>query len=355
MTSQSLRARRVMERADVARKIRVALMTIAMFAVVAAILSPLAQMALSSVKSKEQISQAYSPVLPSDPRTYAHDGETYDVYRVPIDGEERELALVKKGRTESEFIDPDNPGRGPITWQGSWRNLEPSWTLAPKWSNYAEVWGLIDYPRLLFNTVALAVISTIGTVISCTLVAYGFARFRFPGRGPLFTLLIATVFLPTAVTLIPTYTVYAQIGWVGTWLPLLVPTFFGNAYNVFLLRQYFMTIPRAMDEAASIDGAGPLRTLVSVIVPQAWPAITAVTLFNFVYTWNDYFTPLIYLSGQPDLQPLQVGLAAFNGLFYTNPAYIQAGTMMTIAVPVVLFVFFQRTFVRGIMATGVEK
>ncbi|MEU1391632.1 MULTISPECIES: ABC transporter permease subunit [unclassified Nonomuraea] len=218
---------------------------------------------------------------------------------------------------------------------------------------YTMILAVVEVVQYLLNTIALAVISTIGTVLSCTLVACGFAR--FPGRGPLFTLLIATIFLPSAVTLIPTYTVFAQIGWVVTWLPLLVPAFFANAYSVFLLRQYFLTIPREMDEAASIDGAGPLRTLRSVIVPQAWPAITAVTLFNFVYTWNDYFTPLVYLSGRPELQPLQVGLAAFNGLYSTKPAYIQAGAMMTIAVPVILLICFQRTFVRGIMSTGVER
>lgn len=338
-----------------ARRIRTALMTIVMFGIVAAFLSPLVQMTLASLKSERQVSQAHAPLLPSDPRTFTQEGRQYDVYQVPVDGAVRELALVKKGRAESEFVDPAAPEKGTVIWRGSWRTLEPSWTLAPQWSNYAAVWKLIDFPRLLLNTIALAVISTIGTVLSCTLVAYGFARFRFPARGPLFTLLIATIFLPAAVTLIPTYAIFAQLGWVGTWLPLLVPAFFANAYSVFLLRQYFLTIPREMDEAASIDGAGPLRTLRSVIVPQAWPAITAVTLFNFVYTWNDYFTPLIYLSGRPELQPLQVGLAAFNGLYSTKPAYIQAGAMMTIAVPVILFVCFQRTFVRGIMSTGVEK
>ena len=164
----------------------------------------------------------------------------------------------------------------------------------------------------------------IGTVVSCTLVAYGFARFRFPGRTILFTLLIATIFLPSAVTLVPTYTIFSKIGWVGTWLPLLVPTFFANAFDVFLVRQYMLTIPREMDEAASIDGAGPFRTLVSVILPQAWPAIVAVAIFHLVYSWNDFFDPLIYLSTKPELQTLAVGLQKFNGIHYRNPA-LRAG------------------------------
>ena len=221
--------------------------------------------------------------------------------------------------------------------------------------NFAEVWDLIDYPRLLFNTLALAIIGTIGTVLSCTLVAYGFARFRFPGRNVLFTLLIATIFLPYAVTIIPTYTLFVELGWVGTWLPLLVPAFFANAFDVFLMRQYFMTIPTEMDEAAAIDGAGPFRTLVSVLIPQAWPVIVAVAIFHLVYSWNDFFGPLIYLSAQPDLQPLAVGLSRFNGIHYRNPELIQAGTLMTMIIPVVAFLLTSRFFTRGIVITGVEK
>jgi multiple sugar transport system permease protein len=217
------------------------------------------------------------------------------------------------------------------------------------------VWDLLDYPRLLFNTIAIAVIGMIGTLLSCTLVAYGFARFRFPGRGILFGLLIATIFLPSAVTLIPTYTIFQRLGWVGTWLPLLVPTFFANAFDVFLMRQFFLTLPRDLDEAASLDGASPLRILRSVILPQSVPLLVAVAVFHLVYSWNDFFAPLIYLSTNPDLQPLAVGLARFNGIHAREPALIQAGTLMTMVVPVVLFLLFQRAFTKGVVITGVEK
>jgi multiple sugar transport system permease protein len=324
-------------------------------AVVAAFLSPLVRAATMSVKNSGQISQAKAPIYPADPETFLYHGRVYDVYEVPLDGTTRELALGNKGRTESEFIDPANPGAGKITWQGSWRTLDPVWVFAPQWGNFLEVWDLINYPRLLFNTIALATIGTIGTLLSCTLVAYGFARFRFPGRGFLFTLLIATIFLPAAVTLIPTYTIFYKLGWIGTWLPLLVPAFLANAYDVFLLRQYLLTIPHDLDEAAQIDGAGPLRTLVSVVLPQAWPGIIAVGVFSFVYTWNDYFAPLIYLSTAPDLQPISVGLAAFHSIHYRSPALIQAGTLMTLVIPVLLFIAFQRFFTRGIVISGVEK
>jgi multiple sugar transport system permease protein len=323
--------------------------------VVAAFLSPMLRSITLSLKSEEQVTQSGSPIWPADPATFEYKGREYDVYLVPIEGKTRELALVRKGRADSDFVDPANPAAGIIKWEGSWRTLDPAWQFSPTWSNYSDVWSLIDYPRLLFNTVMLALIGTLGTVVSCTLVAYGFARFRFPGRNLLFTLLIATIFLPAAVTLIPTYTIFVQLGWVGTWLPLLVPAFFANAYDVFLLRQYFLTIPRDLDDAAAVDGAGPLRTLISVIVPQAWPVIIAVTIFHIVYSWNDFFAPLIYLSSTPELQPLAVGLSRFQGIHFTNPGLVQAGTLMTLVIPVVLFLIFQRVFMRGVVITGVEK
>jgi multiple sugar transport system permease protein len=324
-------------------------------AIVAAFLSPLIRAATVSVKTSGQISQTNGPIYPADPQTFTYQGHDYDIYNVPIDGTTRQLALVTAGRTESAFIDPAHPQAGTITWPGSWRTLEPVWVFTPHWGNFLDVWDLINYPRLLFNTIALATIGTIGTVLSCTLVAYGFARFRFPGRGLLFTILIATIFLPGAVTLIPTYTIFYKLGWIGTWLPLLVPAFLANAYDVFLLRQYLLTIPHELDEAAQIDGAGPFRTLVSVVLPQAWPGIIAVAVFSFVYSWNDYFAPLIYLSTASDLQPLSVGLAQFHSIHYRSPALIQAGTLMTLVIPVLLFIAFQRFFTRGIVISGVEK
>jgi len=330
-------------------------LTFIVVAVLALFLSPILRAVAVSLRTPEQVGQADSPLYPASLATFDYQGKTYDVYDVPINGTVQALALVKKGRESSQFVDPNNAAAGPITWQGSYRTLVRSWSFAPQWSNYADVWDQINYPRLLFNTAALALIGMIGTLVSCTLVAYGFARFRFPGRSLMFTILIATIFLPYVVTLIPTYTIFLKLGWVGTWLPLLIPTFFANAYDVFLLRQYLLTIPREMDEAAAIDGASPLRTLVSVIVPQAWPAIIAVGIFHIVYAWNDFLAPLIYLSTKPDLQPLAVGLAHFNTLHYRNQAYIQAGTLMTMIIPVVIFLLFQRFFTRGIVISGVEK
>jgi multiple sugar transport system permease protein len=331
-------------------------LTFVMVVIVAIFLAPILNSLMTSLQNNAQVGEADNPGYPAVPEAYVWQGQPYDLYTVPLsDGTTKKLALVVKGRSSSQFVDPADQSAAPMTWEGSWHTLQRSWVFSPNWKNYADVWDLINYPRLLFNTIAIALIGMVGTLVSCTLVAYGFARFRIPGRGLLFTLLVATIFLPSAVTVIPQYTVFSNIGWVGTWLPLLVPAFFANAYDVFLLRQYLLTLPPELDEAAAIDGAGPFRILRSVIIPQAWPVIIAVAIFHLVYSWNDFFGPLIYLSTKPDLQTLAVGLAGFNGIHYRNPEYIQAGTLMTMIIPVLLFLVFQRFFTRGIVITGVEK
>jgi len=337
------------------------LLTLIVTCLVAAFLAPMIQSASLSIKSRDQIVQPGAPLWPADPQTFVFDGRTLDVYQVPINGEMKSLALLQPGRTSSTFVDPADPSAAPITWQGSWRSLGRSFVFAPHFENFADVWDLLEYPRLLFNTVVIAVVGMIGVLLSCTLVAYGFARFRFPGRNLLFLLLLSTIFLPAVVTTIPTYVVWRQLGVIGSpnaaiaWLPLLLPTFFANAYDVFLMRQYFMTIPREMDEAAALDGAGPFRTLTSVIIPQSWPVIIAVGIFHFVYSWNNFFEPLIYLTTQPELQPLAVGLQRFNGIHSREPSLLQAGTLMTLIIPVLVYIIFQRVFTRGVVITGVER
>jgi multiple sugar transport system permease protein len=275
----------------------------------------------------------------------------------PNDASIRELAAAKKGRRATVFVDPANLSAGEFTCQVSWRALDRTWIFSPSWDNYKQAWNTIPgtFPKLMWNTTYYAIMTMIGTLISCTLVAYGFARFRFPGRDFLFILLIATIFLPFAVTIVPTYAFFQRIGWLGTWLPLIVPHFFANAYNVFLLRQYFMTLPRELDEAAMIDGAGPLTVLWRVIIPQSYPALMAVTVFHIVFAWNDYFGPLIYLSTARDKWPISVALSTFNGIYGQQPQLIQAASMMTLLAPLLLFVVAQRFFVQGIVITGVDK
>jgi len=264
------------------------------------------------------------------------------------------LRRVKEGAEISQFIDPANPGQI-IEWKGNWRQLVNSYKWDPQWKNFAEVWTYLDFGRLLFNTIAIAALGTLGTVLSCTAVAYGFARFRLPAKGLLFTLLIGTIILPSEVTLIPTYIVFYKIGWVGTWLPLIVPHFFANAWNVFLMRQFIMGIPREIDEAAMIDGANPLQTLLYVIIPQAAPAMVAISLFHFFWAWNDFFQPLIYLAGKPALYTISVAMQTFQVQYGGRPELTMTASLMATVIPFILFFLGQRFFMQGIVVTGVEK
>ena len=328
-----------------------------MFAVilVSAFLSPLMYMVTTSFMQPSQIATPGAPLWPAKPETGTFEGEEYPVYRVTIDGVTRSLMLVEPGRESSVFVDPSDPTGTKIEWQGRWRTLEQSWQFSPLVENYTTVWNQLNFPRLLFNTAGIAFLSTVGAVLSSILVAYGFARFRFPGRNLFFFILLGTIILPNQVTLLPQYVIFSWLGWNGSWLPLIVPHFFANAFNVFLLRQYFMTIPREMDEAAMIDGAGPFRILRTVIVPQSIPAITAVTLFHFFWAWNDFFVPLLYLANKPELQPLSIGIQQYNALYASQPTLIQASAVLAMLVPVVIFFLAQRAFMRGVVVTGVDK
>ncbi len=333
-----------------------AAVTLLTVGILAAFLMPLAYGVSMSLKTKEQIASLSPSPFPRSPQTFEYSGKACDVLNVPgDDGTVRRLAIVRKGRESSSFVDPQAPSAGLIEWAGSWRTLEPAWKLDPQWGNFRKAWQAVSFLKLLKNTALYAVITTVGTVLSSLLVAYGFARYSFPGKRAFFIVLISTIILPSAVTLIPTYSMFFKIGWVGTWLPLMVPPFFANAYNVFLLRQFIMGIPREMDEAARIDGAGPVRTLFAVIVPQAVPAIISVSLFHFFFAWNDFFGPLIYLAGKPDLQPISVGLATFNNMYTSEGHLIQASSLIACAVPFVIFFAAQRFFMQGVVVTGVDK
>jgi multiple sugar transport system permease protein len=343
-----------------------------------AYLAPFGNMLLFSVKtSEQQVASATGTILPVEAFTYEYEGEVLNVYYVPTeDGVIHEWALVNPTRRVSTFIDPANPEAGLIEWEGNWRGLEPATAIKPHWENYAEAWNQIEFPRVFGNTLYIAVVGMIGTTISSICVAYAFARFPIPGKNILFIILIGTIILPGQVTLIPTFAFFSRaVAWLQTnltamglpreiyspisaivaYLPLTFPHFFSNAYNVFLLRQFFMTLPRELDEAAMIDGAGPLRILLQVIMPMAWPAVITVGLFHFIFAWNDYFGPLIYLLNREELLPISVAMQKFNALYGSRPELIQATALMGMALPLVIFFLAQRIFMRGVVITGVEK
>jgi multiple sugar transport system permease protein len=330
--------------------------TLLAFVVLVVYLLPFGNMFLISLKDEEQIvASATGPVLPVRPVRYEYEGTQYEVFKVPTDDGIQEWALVRRGREDSSFVDPNNPEAGLIEWDGRWRTLEPVYTLSPRWINYPDAWRMLNFPLLFRNTFVIAVAGMIGTLLSSICVAYAFARFPIPGKNILFIILIGTIILPSQATLVPTFAFFAAIGWTGTWLPLIVPHFFSNAFNVFLLRQFFMTLPRELDEAAMIDGANPFQILTRVIIPQAWPVIVAVGLFHFVFAWNDYFGPLIYLLGKPELHTISIGVQVFNFRYGSRPELVQATSLLALILPVMMFFFAQKVFMRGVVITGVEK
>ncbi len=344
--------------------LRITLVTLFTLALLVVFLSPFAFMVFTSLKTQDQISIVGAPIWPAAPSTIDYKGQPIGLYTVPLgkcdgfdpaDTTKKSLGMVTKGRVSSVFVDPDNLAKGEFTCNVSWRALDRPWMFSPTWENYTLVWQTIEFPRLLWNTFFYAFTTAIAVVVSCTIVAYGFARYHFPGQDILFVVLISTLFLPFAVTLVPTYLVFKELHWLGTWAPLIVPSFFANAFNVFLLRQYFLTLPRELDEAAMIDGAGPFRILWSVIIPQSYPALVAVFVFHIVYAWNDFFGPLIYLQTNRSLWPINVALSNFNGIYGQKPQLIQAGALMALILPLFLFLLAQRFFIQGIVVTGVEK
>ena len=326
-------------------------------AVLISFIAPLGYMFTTGLKSYDQISDPSAPWWwPSSRQTFEYQGKQLEMYIVPqADGSLKPMAALKKTNNRTTFIDPQNPAADPFVFNGKWRQLKPLYRADAQWHNFVTAWNQLNFPRLFLNSLIIAGFGTIGAVVSSVFVSYGFARFNFRGKNVLFMILIATIILPVQATLIPTYVVFSKIHWTNTFLPLIVPHFFANAYNVFLLRQYFMQIPRELDEAAMMDGASPLRILFSVVIPQSVPAMTAVSLFHFFFAWNDFFSPLVYLASKPELWPLSVGLQKFNALYGRQPNLLQTGALITLVLPVTIFFLAQRVFMQGIVFTGVEK
>jgi multiple sugar transport system permease protein len=232
----------------------------------------------------------------------------------------------------------------PVTW----------WPHPFMWSNYSQLFASLPYARFILNTLQYCAVTIVGVVISSSIVAYGFSRLRWPGRDIVFYVMLMTMILPFICTLIPLFVLYKRFGWIGTYLPLEVPTFFGSSvFSTFLLRQFFTTIPESLSDAARIDGASEFYIYRRIIMPLAKPALAAVMLFQFIFCWNDYLGPVIYISNQNDF-PLSIGLALILGDYSTNWAWVMAGAAAATAPIVILFFLAQRTFIQGITLTGTK-
>ena len=221
------------------------------------------------------------------------------------------------------------------------------------WQNYEE--ALTSQPFLVYlkNTAIVTIVGMIAVILSSSFVAYGFSRFRAKWIDVLFIVLLSTIMLPGQVRLIPMFVFFQKIGWVDTLLPLTVPLFFASAYDVFLLRQFFLTIPIEMDEAAKIDGASRLQTFFYVILPQSGAALFSVGILHFMYSWNDFYEPLIYLHSQENWT-IAVGLQTFNAIYTQNTHLIMAASVVLVIPPIIIFLLSQRIFVQGVVISGVK-
>ena len=232
----------------------------------------------------------------------------------------------------------------------------PQWIPRPiVWGNFSQVFELAPFGRFFANTMVLVFWNVLGTVLSCTIVAYGFARLNFPGRRLLFMLLLSTLMLPGHVTMIPTFILFKTLGWYNTFLPLTVPAFTGSAFYIFLMRQYLMTIPMDLDDAARIDGCNYLQVFYRILLPLCVPPLTIMVVFTFLATWNDFFGPLIYLSDQ-SRYPIALGLALFQGLIAgsTNWNLLMAASLMSTIPPLVVYYFAQDKLIGGIASVGLK-
>lgn len=226
-------------------------------------------------------------------------------------------------------------------------------SLDPRWENFLQALTLQPFGLFAWNTVKITLLGVLGDLVSSSLVAYGFARFEFRGKNILFVLVLATIMLPPQVTMVPQFLLFRSLGWVDTHRPLIVPSFCGSAFSIFLFRQYFMTLPRALDEAAMIDGASRFRIYQEVLMPLAKPVIATVAVFAFLARWNDFMGPLIYLSSAEKFT-LSLALASFQGLYSTQWHLLMAATLVVMLPCIVLFFAAQRYFISGITLGGVK-
>lgn len=231
----------------------------------------------------------------------------------------------------------------------------------PRFENYAEMWDALPFAGFFVNSVKLALLNTVGQLISCSMAAYAFAALRFRFRGPLFGLLLVTLIIPFQVVLVPNFVLYRLLphplstsgNWIGTQEPLWVGAFLGGAFGTFLLRQFFLSIPRELSDAARVDGANPWQIYRSIYLPLGKPALATLAIFTFMWSWNDFINPIIYLRDVESFT-LTAGLSLFQGQYVGKWPLLMAGALVSVIPMIILFIVAQRQFVRGIAMTGIK-
>jgi ABC-type glycerol-3-phosphate transport system permease component len=237
---------------------------------------------------------------------------------------------------------------------GQIMEIPPRWIPDPfHWQNYPEALTYIPFAKYTLNTLIIAVGAITGNLLSCTIIAYGFARLKAPGKNFFFILMLSTMMLVEPVRIIPIYIIFSKLGWVDSFLPMIIPAFFGSPFYIFLLRQFFMGIPRELEDAALIDGANRLQILWRIIIPNAKPALAAVAIFNFKGVWNDFLYPLVFLHNQNNYT-IALGLSFFRSTYSVQWGYLMAASVVALLPMVIIFFLAQKTFIEGISFSGIK-
>ena len=327
-------------------------------------LVPFIWMLVTSVKSDQDVFHTPPRWLPYDNVMVNVNGQSLPLYNVKTESGTRELALIKIVEGTGTFVDPQHPAQE-LQYeiqQGTTKIAEPIMHISFRWRNFTDAMERGSRPGVgasfwvyFKNSLIIAFFTVLGTLLSNTPVAYAFARINFPGRDILFIVVLATLMLPYQVTIIPLYLFFNDyLHWGNTFLPLLVPAFFANAWDVFLLRQFFRTIPEEMCDAARVDGASEWQIFTRIVLPLSVPVLATVTVFTFLYAWNDFTGPLLFLSS-PDKFTMALGLRDFQGQRTMVWNQLMAASAMFTIPIIIAFFFAQKTFIQGIKLTGSKE
>lgn len=327
-------------------------------------LIPFAWMLLTAFKSDRDVFHTPPRWLPYDNVTVNVNGEDLPLYDVQTEQGVRRLALVELSEGVGTFVDPADPSQTAQyeIQQGTTKIAEALMHISFRWQNFSDAMNRGSRPGVgasfwvyFKNSLIIAVFAIVGTLLSNTPVAYGFARIKFPGRDLLFVFVLATMMLPYQVTMIPLYIFFNEVlGWGDSFLPLIIPTFFANPYDIFLLRQFFRTIPEEMCDAARVDGASEWDIFTRIMIPLSVPVLATVTVFTFLWAWNDFTGPLIFLTS-PRNFTMALGLQDFRGQHTMVWNQLMAASVIFTVPIIIAFFFAQKTFIQGIKLTGMKE
>lgn len=326
-------------------------------------LIPFAWLISTSLKSDDE-QAAFPPIWIPTQQITSDKVRTVDAKPAPLSWWQKgtpkavqvaEIAELPSGNVKVQPLSSENDARG-ISFEATRGQLTKIRAVGPRWKNYADALDFLPPEThygltFLANTLFITLMSVIGTVISSSLVAYSFARLRWPGRNLLFVVLLATMMVPGAVTLMPQFLIFRSLGWVDTLLPLWAPAFFGSAFNIFLLRQFFMSIPSELEDAAKIDGCGSLGIYWRIMLPQVKPALAAISILTVMGSWNNFQGPLIYISS-PEKMTLSYALQLYQQQHGGEPGLLMAASTLVVLPIIVLFFFTQRYFIEGVSFSG---